>query len=85
MIKWKDETSYRGRHIGPRILVAKVAGLTVVVHRHIHYDPHVWLLTCEPWFDRFELPIQGDDPIKAQAHALDLIREQLRDAISELN
>jgi hypothetical protein len=84
VIEWKDETTYSrsNKERAPRVWTAKAGGLTVTVHRHIHFGPHAWLVTCAPWFDCRELPTTGEESAKAQA--LDLVRQQLHAALAEL-
>lgn len=53
-MEWKDETSYRQGDTDrtPKTWVLGVAGLRIVVSRHIHFAPDEWVLTCEPWFNK---------------------------------
>jgi hypothetical protein len=84
MIEWKDETSYsRGdTERVPRAWAVKVGALKISVHRHIHHDPDVWLLTCAPWFSCHELPSKAAPLAKRQA--LDLVQERLHAALMAL-
>lgn len=47
MLEWKDESSYsRGtKEKIPDVLVTKIEGFDIKIHRHIHY-PDTWLLSC---------------------------------------
>ena len=82
MIEWKDETTHsrREKDRAPRVWTAKAGGLTVTVHRHIHYGPHAWLVTCAPWFDNHELPTAGDE--SAKSLAIELVRQRLHAALT---
>ena len=57
-MNWKDDSSYsqHDKERIPRIYNAKLTkDFVVTVHRHIHYAPDMWLLTCEPFFKQKEL------------------------------
>jgi hypothetical protein len=51
-MKWKDISSFSksDKSKTPKTFELQVSGLKIAVHRHIHYSPDVWLLSCEPWF-----------------------------------
>jgi hypothetical protein len=54
----------------------------ILVHRHIHYSPDQWLLTCHPFFDKFEL---DSKPLNlAKKEALKRVHIIVRDADTAL-
>lgn len=48
MNEWKDETSYsRGGDRTPTTWTLRLPTLRITVHRHVHYAPNQWLVTCD--------------------------------------
>ncbi len=48
--EWKDTTNYvRGERgqIEPRRWERLIGGMRVIIHRHLDYEPDVWLLTTD--------------------------------------
>lgn len=75
---WNDVTTYSrdDKDKQPRVWHFDCGDLRVVVHRHIHYAPDAWLLTCSPFFDKRELYAKDADHAKAEALAL--VREKVK-------
>jgi hypothetical protein len=82
---WKDETSYTqgDKERIPRSWVRWDGLLRVTVHRHIHYPPDQWLLSCAPWFDKREL--ESKDADAAKDEAVTLVLQVLEGARKSLN
>lgn len=74
---WKDITSYSQGETdrGPRVMVLVGHDVRVTVHRHRHYDPDVWLLSCHPFFDCKVL--NNKELEEAKAEAIELVRSRL--------
>lgn len=74
MIKWNDTSSWSKNateRSQPKEWTALVGIFRLVVHRHIHYPPDVWLASCHPKvFTRRELASQDVDEAKNQALAI---------------
>ena len=84
MTAWKDSTSYQqsDKKREPRSWVMSVAGLRVTVHRHIHYAPTQWLLSCsELGFDMRELKALPANEAMGEAQRLvaDALRRRAND------
>lgn len=81
-MKWQDASSCsRGdKERIPTIWHLSECRICISVHRHIHYPKDMWLLTCEPFFDKYELP--NKDIEDAKKLALDLVAVKLRNAAS---
>jgi hypothetical protein len=74
---WKDCSSYgRGeKNREPKDLRCSAGGVAICIHKHIHYPKDQWLLSCAPFFDKYELQPKGIEECKALA--LDLVRVKL--------
>lgn len=74
MNKWVDKTSYsRGQRgkIAPDTWELKTMHIRLHVHRHIHYDPDVWLLSTVPsLFNNHELKSRNIEDAFAEAMSL---------------
>jgi hypothetical protein len=81
---WKDTTSFsqREKDRAPRTWQRWDGLLRMTVHRHIHYPPDRWLLSCDPWFDKREL--SSVDATKAKAEAVELVMQVLEGALNSL-
>ncbi|MEE9366754.1 MAG: hypothetical protein V3W44_08715 [Dehalococcoidales bacterium] len=46
--EWKDTSSYSQGDTEriPKMWTLVLGSLRIIVHRHIHYDPDQWLLSC---------------------------------------
>ena len=79
-MKWKDTTSYsrEDKERIPVIWLCSAGDISVCVHRHIYYPPDQWLLTCRPFFDKYELPDKNIDDVKKTA--LGMVAVKLRRA-----
>lgn len=75
---WKDVTTYSrdDKDRLPRVWHLDCGDMRVAVHKHIHYAPDAWLLTCSPFFDKRELCAKDADDAKAEALAL--VREKVK-------
>lgn len=83
--KWKDISSYsRGdRDRTPHSWECKVAGIRLVVTRHIHHDPSDWLVRCGILPERV---LKSKDIDDAKAEALAMLRsaaQQIVDGAAE--
>ena len=69
---WKDTSSYSqgAKDKTPHCFEVRAAGLKVVVHRHIHYPPDVWLASAEPFFHHKELESKDIDGAKEETATL---------------
>lgn len=69
---WKDATTYSQRDTErvPAVWHYGVGDVRISVHRHIHYAPDQWLLTCEPFFSKRELKAKDTGGAKAEALAM---------------
>ncbi len=85
MIKWIDETSYSksDKERSPKVWKLKSKDLPLIVHRHIHYGPDAWLVTCDPWFNRYELRTTEEE--QAKAMAINLVRTRLKECLADLD
>lgn len=83
---WEDQSSYgRGERgvVEPTAWALRAGRVRVVVHRHIHYDPDVWLLTCDAAsFDNYEL--DAKEVSAAQTEALGLVAGRLEENLREV-
>ena len=84
-MKWKDISSFdqRDNVRTPHAFELCVGALRLRVHRHIHYDPDVWLLSCEPWFNCNEIG-KGTTPEAACRDALSAVLDQLNEVVGAL-
>lgn len=56
-MKWQDTTSYSQAETDrtPRVWTARAGCFAIKVHRHIHYEPDAWLLSCDGIVEMREL------------------------------
>jgi hypothetical protein len=83
-MQWKDISSHSQRDTDrtPKTWALNVAGLKVVVTRHIHHAPTDWVLTCEPWFE--QKVISNGTADEAKDAALVAIRSKLAAGLDAL-
>lgn len=81
---WTDVTAYSQgeRDKVPRTWELRVAGVRIVVTRHIYVRADQWVVTCEPWFNA--MPIEETDIEVAKRIAEDLVRSRLVEAAALL-
>ncbi len=81
---WKDISSYsrEEKRTEPKTFEANVYELRLIITRHIHYEPELWLFTCEPFFDLAKLQSTKID--EAQAEAVHLLRLKMEHICSRL-
>lgn len=82
MAKWKDATSYSrdDKERIPRVWKINFGKFTLTVHRHIYYDPKMWLASS----DLFEHREMGEDLEEAKKKAIELLKSKLTTAIKEM-
>lgn len=81
---WEDRTGYaRGAERIPRTWQLEDGGLTLVVTRHRHHEPDVWLLECLPWFSG--TVISRGTAEEAQIAAVAAVMEKLENAVDALS
>lgn len=82
MAKWKDITSYSqgDKERVPRVWKIHFGDFELTVHRHIYYDPKMWLASS-PLFERREM---GEDLEEAKKKAIELLKSKLTTAIKEM-
>ena len=88
MVEWKDTSSWSQKDTAedpetPKAWTAKIGNFTLKIHRHIHYPPDVWLVSCQPGvMSQVELASKDADEAKCQAVAkLQVICEEAVQAI----
>lgn len=76
---WSDSSSYSRdeKERIPKEWTLETGFLKICIHRHIHFDPKTWLLSChELGISRF---ILGEiDTKQAQDKAIDIIKLKLK-------
>lgn len=88
MAVWKDISIYsqdepvEGRK--PRVLEYATKRLSVRVHRHIHYPPDSWLVSCHT-LGMTNVELGNKDLEKAKAEALDFLRVYAEALVKELS
>lgn len=76
---WTDTTSYRRGErdtSAPREWTWKGKGISVLIHRHIHYPPDTWLVTCHD-LSISARPLKAKAVVDAQHEALSTAYELL--------
>jgi hypothetical protein len=84
-LTWKDTTSFSQgeKDRTPRCWTAKAGRVQIVVHRHIHFPPDAWLLSCAALrIDNRQL--KSKDVDEAKQEAVRIVRELLEEAICEM-
>ena len=69
-IEWIDGTTYSRdeKKKIPSVWKFIINGLIIIsVHKHIHYPKDQWLLTCLPFFNKYELPQTDVEEAKSAA------------------
>ena len=69
-MEWIDGSSYSrdDKEKIPSVWKFIIKGLIIIsVHKHIHYPEGQWLLTCLPFFNKYELPQKDVEEAKAAA------------------
>jgi len=84
MIEWKDETMYSQgeKERVPRVWSTRAGKFRISVHRHIHYPPSQWLLSCEGLFRNVAL--RPEDIDKAKSQAIAKMQVELERAMNEI-
>jgi hypothetical protein len=83
--QWKDDSEYsRGDKNGePRHWTLQLPFIIITVHRHIHYEPDKWLMSCvQLGFNKREL--FAKDSVHAREEALDICRDLCREYMKAL-
>ena len=82
---WKDTTSYSQdrKNKAPSIWDLSINDITICIHKHIHYSKDQWLLTCEPFFNKYEL--KQLDIEDAKNVAINMVNEKLKKIVKDLN
>ena len=77
--QWEDKTSYsRGdKDRTPRIWRLKTKHMGISVHRHVCYEPDVWLLSSTLYYDCYTL--KNKDAEKAKEEALTLVFSKVKE------
>lgn len=80
MPEWKDTSTFsQGDKVRtPNCWRISGGGVTIILHRHIHYEKDDWLMSCEPWFTTRML--QSKDVDDAKAEALQKVKTALSEA-----
>jgi len=83
-MEWKDITTYSQSDAEriPDAWEIRIGLCRICVHRHVHYPPNIWLLTCEPFFYRKELPRK--DIARAKTYAIALVMRKLLETFRKL-
>lgn len=83
-MKWIDTTSYSqsDKERTPRVWTIKSKSLAITVHRHRHYDPDIWLLSCPHICDCKEL--KSKDIELAKNEALNYVAAYINGLSSEI-
>lgn len=81
---WKDISTH-SKSDEKRIPVSwefSCKGIRVVVSRHIHHNPDVWLLSCEPFLNLYELKNKDIDAAKEES--IKIVTKCLENALQSL-
>ena len=84
-MKWEIERScsQSGKDRTPKCWVANAGIFKLTVHRHIHYPPTAWLLSC----DDVQLKcreLSATDIDAAKQEAIEIVRKRLIEAIEAM-
>lgn len=78
-LTWKDVSSYsRGEAHVPKTWKAQAGKLSLVVTRHIHYEPDDWLIECS---GVIQPQLAGKDLEDAKTLVVGLVRIELEKAL----
>ena len=82
---WRDDTTYgqRAKKKIPSTWSCSDKEITIRVHRHIYYPKDQWLLSSEPFYDKYEL--KSIDIDKAKKEAINLVGNKLACAAKVFN
>jgi len=84
-MKWKNESSFSQaeKDKTPNCWVAKAGRFKLTVHRHIHYPPTTWLLSCDGV--RLECwELSATNIKEAKREAIEIVRKRLIEAIEAM-
>ena len=83
-MNWEDISSHsrRDKDRTPKTWELRLAGIRVVVTRHIHFEPDEWVMTCDPWFEQRSLGRVDAD--EAKDAAVGAVREKLAESLAAL-
>lgn len=82
--EWYDATTY-SRDDNDRISSIwklKIGKISIVVHRHIHFSKDAWLLSCDLFYNNYEL--RNKDIRRAKREAIRMIKADLAFSLSQL-
>lgn len=84
--KWEDTSSWsRGDKVSPADEFSlKLPSMRINVHRHVHYGPTVWLMTCRA-LDIDKHTLTSLDLQDAQKEALQIARTVVTGMLKELS
>lgn len=76
-MKWQDGTSYSksDKERIPRILEVNVRGLTIIIHRIIHYDE--WHLTVRGKLNIKDLQLHTEDLEEAKIKGMEIVMNEI--------
>ena len=82
---WKDTTSYsqneRGK-VAPRTWSSDIGNVDIKIHRHIYYEPDIWLMSCN-YLNISNHELDSKDVDKAKEEALSIAKNMIEYRISE--
>jgi len=83
-LNWENISTYSkgDKERTPKSWRLKVGDFYILIHRHIHYPKDMWLLSSEPFFDKYEMPNKDIDECKMLA--VDLVKTKLLQSLSHL-
>ena len=76
-MEWKDCSSYSqgDTERTPSDWRLRSDDFTICVHRHIHYPKDQWLLSCDPFYNKY--PLKSKDIEKAKEDSLLMVLGKL--------
>lgn len=84
MKPWEDTTSYsRGGDRTPRSWTTYVGSFRITIHRHIDYEPDVWLVSTVPDV-LYKMPLASKNVEAAKVQAVAMLQSELQDAIDDI-
>ncbi len=85
--KWEDTSSHAQgtKDKTPREWTMYISGraLRIKIHRHIHYPPDAWLVTCHPKLLE-QLQLEATDAEEAKKEAIRLVKAELERLLAGL-